>query len=92
MLDTHPDKAPGPNGFNPGFYQQLWDEIGDDVVHAYMQWLQQGGLPKDVQQTTTVLIPKVQSPESMKDFRPISLCNVLYRLIAKVTKESLSSG
>ncbi|CAN1818577.1 Transposon TX1 uncharacterized 149 kDa protein [Linum perenne] len=85
----HPDKAPGPDGFNPGFYQKMWDTIGAEVVAACKRWLAAGALPISIQQTTIVLLPKIANPTNMKELRPISLCNVLYRLIAKVLANRL---
>ncbi|CAN1842343.1 hypothetical protein LINPERHAP1_LOCUS36823 [Linum perenne] len=41
-------------------------------------------LSAQIHESTIVLFPKVQSPQSMKELRPISLCNVLYMLVAKV--------
>jgi hypothetical protein len=39
-------------------------------------------LPPGVSETTIVLIPK-EEPEFLKDFRPISLCNVIYKVVSK---------
>jgi hypothetical protein len=54
------------------------------VVHEVLNVLQGGSIPEGWNDTIVVLIPKIQNPESMKDLRPISLCNVVYKLVSKV--------
>ncbi|XP_073041827.1 uncharacterized protein [Primulina eburnea] len=76
-FQMHPDKSPGPDGFNPTFFQKFWQVIGPDIVFASCQWLENMAFPSSLNDTNVVLIPKDDQPESMKDFRPISLCNVL---------------
>ncbi|CAN0857898.1 LINE-1 retrotransposable element ORF2 protein [Linum grandiflorum] len=78
------DKAPGPDGLNPGFYQHFWSLLGEDVFNAARGWLEDGVFPQEIQETNIILLPKVDNVRSMKDLRPISLCNVLYRVVAKV--------
>ncbi|XP_075481232.1 uncharacterized protein LOC142521946 [Primulina tabacum] len=78
------DKSPGPDGFNPGFFQKFWKLVGSSVIKDCKMWLSSLQSPPKLNNTTVVLIPKCESPISMTDLRPISLCNVLYNLIAKV--------
>ncbi|CAN0893017.1 LINE-1 retrotransposable element ORF2 protein [Linum grandiflorum] len=89
MFDMEPDKAPGPDDFNPGFYQRMWNDIGGDVTTTCRTWLMEARIPIDIQATTVVLLPKVPTPETMQDLCPISLCNVSYMLVAKVLANRL---
>jgi hypothetical protein len=40
-------------------------------------------MPLGVNDTTILLFPKKEEPELLKDFRPISLCNVIYKVVSK---------
>jgi hypothetical protein len=79
-------KAPGADGMLAVFYRHFWEMV---VVDEVLNVLQGGNIPEGWNETIVVLIPKVQTPESMKDLRPISLCNVVYKLISKVLANRL---
>jgi hypothetical protein len=83
------DKCPGPDGFNPGFYQHFWDLCGHEIFEAGCSWLESGSFPPNLNSTNIALIPKGESQTTMKDWRPISLCNVLYKIVAKVLANRL---
>lgn len=92
LFDFHPSKASGPNGLPAIFYQKFWPQIRLDVVDYCFQVLNEGRTVKDINTTNIALIPKVQQPETMKQFRPISLCNVLYKLISKTVAKRMKSA
>ncbi|GAU31848.1 hypothetical protein TSUD_114590 [Trifolium subterraneum] len=85
----HPDKSPGSYGFNPAFYQRFWEQCSDDIFSVASTWLERGYFPTSLNETNICLIPKCDNPTSMKDLRPISLCNVLYKMISKVLANRL---
>jgi hypothetical protein len=78
-----PLKAPGPDGFPARFYQRHWETLRGDVVQAVRSFFADGTMPPGINDTAIVLIPKGNSPVEFKDFRPISLCNVIYKIISK---------
>ena len=82
-------KAPRPDGINALFNQKFWHIVSDDVVTAVLDFLESSNLNSDINYTHIVLIPKVKSLEKMSDYRPISLCNVIYKIISKVMANRL---
>ncbi|KAL0439808.1 UNVERIFIED_CONTAM: LINE-1 retrotransposable element O protein [Sesamum latifolium] len=84
FFDIDEDKAPGPDGYSAGFYKAAWPVIGDEIMTAVEEFFANGRLLKQVNATLLALIPKVQSPTTVADFRPISCCNVLYKAITKI--------
>jgi hypothetical protein len=82
-------KAPGPDGMPAIFYKKFWEIVGEKVPHEVLQVLRGGPMPPGWNETTIVLIPKVPNPDQVKDLRPISLCNVLYKIVSKVLSNRL---
>jgi hypothetical protein len=76
-------KTPGPDGFLARFIQRNWDLFRDEVVAAVQKFFDTGTMPEEVNDTAIVMIPKKNDPEELKDFRPISLCNVIYKVVSK---------
>ncbi|XP_061373061.1 uncharacterized protein LOC133315448 [Gastrolobium bilobum] len=76
-------KAPGSDEFPAVFYQRQWNQIKGQVCKTVKDlWC----TPKriaEVNHTLLVLIPKTKRPESITQFRPISLCSVLYKILSK---------
>ncbi|XP_019170430.1 PREDICTED: uncharacterized protein LOC109165997 [Ipomoea nil] len=89
VFAMHPDKSPGPDGFGPGFFQHFWPTVGGEVTRFCQQFLETARLPARANETLIVLIPKKPEPSSMKDLRLIALCNVLYKIAAKVCANRL---
>lgn len=77
-------KAPGPDGFQALFFKEYWHIVGDDLWHTVRDAFLNGSFDPVLAHILVVLIPKVDVPTSFKEFRPISLCNVTYKLITKV--------
>ena len=84
-----PLKAPGLDGMPPLFYQNYWNLVGCDVTKTILSYLNTATLPHLINHTFITLIPKTKPPMSVNDFRPISLCNVLYKIFSKVLANRL---
>ncbi len=84
LFQLHPTKASRPDGMSALFFQKYWHIVGDDVSNAILDFLNSGRMLGSINFTHIVLIPKVASLEQMTQFKPISLCNVLYKIASKV--------
>uniref|UniRef100_A0A2N9J763 CCHC-type domain-containing protein n=1 Tax=Fagus sylvatica TaxID=28930 RepID=A0A2N9J763_FAGSY len=79
-----PFKALGPNGLHPGFFQKCWNTIGDSITNEVKQIFTSGRMPAYLNKTLISLIPKCLGPETLTLFRPISLCNTIYKIVTKI--------
>ncbi|XP_059451054.1 uncharacterized protein LOC132181841 [Corylus avellana] len=89
LMQMGPLKAPSPDGFTTGFFQKHWSTMGDEVCNVVLDILNSGKMPDELNSTHIVLIPKVKNPSCVTEFRPISLCNVIYKLVSKVLANRL---
>ena len=83
LTDMNPTKAPGPDGLLALFFQKYQDIIGEDILQAVLNILNAGGDVTAWNSSLITLFPKMKNPTIVKEFRTISLCNVLYKIMSK---------
>jgi hypothetical protein len=71
------------------FYKKFWSLVGEKVKMEVLTVLNGAAMPEGWNDIVIVLIPQTKMPEKLKDLRPISLCNVVCKLISKVLSNRL---
>ncbi|GKC91791.1 RNA-directed DNA polymerase, eukaryota, reverse transcriptase zinc-binding domain protein, partial [Tanacetum coccineum] len=85
-------KVAGPDGFTSKFFKAAWSVVGSDVCDAVMEFFTSGKLLGEFNANLISLIPKLQTPLNVADFRPIACCYVVYKCISKVVTNRLKEG
>ena len=91
LFHMHPSKSPGLDGMPPFFFQKYWHIIGRDVTYAVLFVLNIGHMLHKMNYTHIVFIPKKNDPKNVSDYRPISLSNVVSRIVSKVLANRLKT-
>ncbi|WOL11020.1 hypothetical protein Cni_G19781 [Canna indica] len=76
-------KAPGPDGFNLEFFLNFWSIIQDSYMAEIESLSESCSLPEAWRNTNLIFIPKIDNPRVVKEYRPIALCNVAYKILSK---------
>lgn len=82
-------KSFGPDGCSAYFYQLYWPIISSEVSNVVLKFLNEGVFDSNINFTYIALVPKVKNPTLTEDYKPISVCNVIYKLISKVLANRL---
>lgn len=91
LRSIHKESAPDPDGLNSLFFWKVWSLIHEDIYQAIKMFFEIPVMVKDVNCTSITLFPKSLHVTSIKQYRLISCCNVLYKLISKVLTKRLRS-
>ena len=83
------NRAPGVDGFNGGFYRTAWHIIVKDLLGGVNNFLKSGSLLRQVNHILLCLIPEKVITALAEDYRPIVLCNVVYRILSKLLANRL---
>ena len=89
LKQLHPTKSPGPDGMSALFFQKYWSIVGINVSNLVLNVLNSGMSIFEINRTNITLVPKNKNSQRMTDFRPISLCNVVYKIISKTLANCL---
>ncbi|XP_071718424.1 uncharacterized protein [Rutidosis leptorrhynchoides] len=90
VWDCGDDKAPGPDGFSFRFIKFFWDLVKEDVCAFVHNFHASGYIPKGCNSSFFTLIPKIDNPLFVKDYRPISLIGIQYKILSKLLANRLS--
>ena len=91
LWTMQPYKALRPDGLHAGFFQRFWMIVGNSVREEVENVFLTRKVLDYLNKTHIVLIPKIQGPETIGNYRPISLCNSIYKVISKVLVAQIRS-
>lgn len=84
-----PHKAPSLDGIPAFFYQEFWRIVKNDIINSSPAFFHSDFLLKSLNHTYITLIPKDPYLEEVSRFRPISLCNIIYKVLSKLMVNKL---
>jgi len=76
-------------GVNFGFFKDFWVEMQQDIMRFMVEFHRNGKLSRGINSTFIALIPKIDNPRKLNDYRPISLVGSIYKVLAKVLANRL---
>jgi hypothetical protein len=89
VMQMKEDTTPGPDGFTINFFHACWDILKLDVLDIVEESHNRQWVLPALNATFLTLIPKEENVVIPSKYRPIALCNVIYKIITKVIANRL---
>ena len=83
------NKSPGLDGITTEWYQAFWPLVGELLVDVFNEGHQLGSLSDSQRKAVMSLIFKKGDDDNISNYRPISLTNVDYRILAFTLAERI---
>lgn len=77
------DKSPGLDGWTIELFTHFFELHKKDLLNMVEESMSTGYIHKHITSTYIALIPKNNNAKSLLEFEPISLCNIIYKIISK---------
>ena len=77
-------RAPGIDGLTVEFFKAFWDIFAHDILDVFNESLASGSMPMSCRRAVVTLLPKKGNLQDIKNWRPVSLLCVDYKLLSKV--------
>ena len=77
-------KASSPDGLHAGFFHRFWLIVGNSMIDMIKKVFVERKVPEFLNRTHTAFIPKIQGLETLGNYRLISLCNTIYKVVTKI--------
>lgn len=84
VFSFHPLKSLGADGLHPLFFQTQWHTIKLILHELLITVFDTCKIPPNMNHTLITLIPKIEHADNITHFRPIGLCNTIYKIVTKI--------
>lgn len=88
----HPLKSPSPDGYLGIFYRNYWCIVKERVINFVQECFRLQHVPHNFNKTFIVLIPKSKNPTNFNQYRPISLCNFVYKIVSRILVDMMKGA
>src|SRR4051812_14532869 len=89
VWDCNSNKSAGPDGYSLEFFKNCWRFIKMDVISFVEDFYKDAKLTKACTSSFLALIPKINNPHSLSEYRPICLVGSLYNILSKLLSTRL---